>query len=258
MGRKERRNVSRSAAGRKVIGATLPTLRKSVKDIKDIKNITELEMEQEMGLPVGYIGRALKGNDFEKITDLSEHLSMTYGLGNIREDFKKWIYSEDMTVSYVSRNLFPEKSDGYLSTMLNPANEDSYPEEAIYKAFKRAKELFGNGVVNETGLLKEWNNQVDDIESKKKKRTKEIAKALVPPADTKNEEPVIGEKNNGVFSLVITNFETKEQTIYNSGSAKLAEIIKFYDCLKKVGGILEGISILPIFENKKTDSAGKH
>lgn len=191
--------------------------------------------------PEGYTRRIMTHGSFGRMFELYDEFQSFLGIKEVREVFRNWMKVMNLTISSVSNCLFPDKSQSYLSTMLNSDNKKTYPDELVNDTFLKAKAAVEQGLLKVDGvtiqdLALQVADELDDTKTdnhQKKGIKKGVEKAMVKEINNKK-------------VLIITNYEKRKQEMLEVNAETYKELNDFYKKLVGVGAIENEVEIKPI------------
>ncbi|BCU41205.1 hypothetical protein [Enterococcus gallinarum] len=191
--------------------------------------------------PEGYTRRIMTHGSIGRMIDLCNEFQSFLGVKEVREVFRNWLKVMNLTISSVSNCLFPDKSQSYLSTMLNSDNKKTYPDELVNDTFLKAKAAVEKGILKVDGvtiqdLALQVADELDDTKTDNHQK-KGIKKGV--------EKSMVKEINNKKV-LIITNYEKRKQEMLEVNAETYKELNDFYKKLVGVGAIENKVEIKPI------------
>lgn len=211
------------------------------------EELTWVDIDAVICRPEGYSEKIYKYGSVGRGWDLFEEVERFAGRREVRQVFRNWLKAMNLTISSVSKTLYPEKSQSYLSTMLNEDNRDTYSDELINEAFLKAKEWVDKGYIKINGETIQ-----DKVLRILNETTEETEIEVVKPKITS--KPIKKERDEDMNFVVITNFKTKKQEIVNIGEDGFKKYNDFFESIKKVMEITQDVTVTPFSTDvKKND-----
>lgn len=197
--------------------------------------------------PEGYSERIYKHGSIGRGYELFEEVQRFAGILEVRQVFKNWLKAMNLTMASVSKSLYPEKSQSYLSTMLNEDNKATYSDELVNEAFLKAKRYVDESFIKING---------ETIQDKALKVADALSERDEPITTEKTENKrriKIEEKSENMNFIIITNFKTKKQDILNIGEDEFKKYNDFFESIKKVMEITQDVKITPFSTDNKNN-----